>query len=55
MKEKEATNDGQGQGIEVMEKEVLEMEETPLLYTQAPGHYLRNPLSKRLNHTSVVK
>lgn len=38
-----------------MEEAVFELELTPLFYTQAPGHNQRNPRTKKLNRTGVLK
>lgn len=55
MKEKNVANHEEGEEVEVRDDEVFEVEETPLFYTRATGHYLQNLWRKRLNHTGVVK
>lgn len=48
-------NDGEGRELEIKEEESVEVEQTPLFYTKAFGHYQQSPCSKKLNHTSVVQ
>lgn len=48
-------NDGEGEEDGMKEKEVFEAQRTALFYTPAPGQYLQNRWSKKLNHTSVIE
>lgn len=53
--EKKVTNDGEGKEVETKEDEVIEVDQTPLLYARGPGHCHQNPWIKRLKHTNVVE
>lgn len=53
--EKEVSNNGDIEEVEISDEEVLKVERRKLFYTWAPGHYKKNPRSKRANHTSAVE
>lgn len=50
-----AANDEEVKEVDMMRGEVVQIEQTPLFYTQSSGLYLHNPQSKRLNDTSRVE
>lgn len=51
---KEVANDAESEEIEI-KKEVFEMKQTPVFYTQPFGHYEQNPRSKRVYHKGVLE
>lgn len=48
-------SDVEGKRVEMMEKVRMEVERVPFFYTRATGQFQQNPLSKRLDHASVLK
>lgn len=55
MEEEEAASSGDVEENEMKEEEVFEMEQAPLCYSRAPGHYRQNQRTKRIMHTRVVE
>lgn len=53
--EKGVLNDREGVEVEVQEKKVLAVWQTPLFYTRARAHYQQNLQGRRLNYTNVVE
>lgn len=44
---------GEEEEVEVMDKKVFMVKQSPFFYSQAPGHYQQDLLSKRLNLISI--